>query len=145
MRTAFEEVGFYTRISIVIVICTIVLTASFLGVLALLSREIAGFPARIPWYLLATAIVFVATIVVLENAGADGREILATSVVVAVIGFILTSLSVEGLIYTIRFPEEVFVSRLVVYFLSAGLIGTGLAYWALEHWREFTDPSRNGL
>lgn len=139
------EVGVYTRISAGIAACTVVLTASFLGVVAIMSRDITGFQSRIPWYLLLGAVVFVAAIVLLEDHGADGREILLTAVVSGVTGLVVGVLSVEGVIFTVRYPEEVFVSRLVVYFLAAGLIGTGIAYWSLRHWREFTGGSQSRL
>lgn len=139
MSVRDDEVGVYTRVSIGIIASTLILTSSFLGVLAIASREIEGFQSRIPWYLLLAALVFVATIVILENYGADGREILLTSLVSGVTGLTVGLLSVEGIIYTIRFPSDVFISRLVIYFVAAGLIGTGIAYWALRHWREFTD------
>ncbi len=139
-----RKVGFVGRASMVIVSATLLLTASFLGILATINREIAGVQSRIPWYLLIAGLAFVTTIVLLEDYGATGREIIVTSTVVGILGFIVGSLSVEGVIFTIRFPEDVFVSRLVLYFLAAGLIGTGVAYWALRHWREFTgkEPQR---
>lgn len=139
------EFGFYTRVSIAISACTLVLTASFLGLLAIISGKIDGVQSRIPWYLLLGALVFVATIVILENYGADGREIIVTSTVSGLTGLVVGFLAVEGLFFTYRFPEEVFVSRLVVYFLAAGLIGTGVAYWSLRHWREFTGRRGSGL
>lgn len=142
-RTA--EIEFYTRVSVVIAGCAVVLTASFLGLLAIVSGEVDGFQSRIPWYLLLASIVFVGTIVILENYGADGREIILTSTVSAVTGLVVGFLGIEGVIFTVRFPEDVFVSRLVVYFLAAGLIGTGIAYWSLRHWREFTRPNRGRL
>ncbi len=136
---------FYVRISIVIAVCTLFLTASFVGILSFVSGEIAGIDNRIPWYLVLTAGSFVGTIVVLEGHGASGREIIATSIIISAIVFVVVMLGVEGALYTVRFPEEVFVSQLIVYFLAAGLIGAGLGYWSLRHWREFTHHTRDGL
>lgn len=137
-----DDVDVYTRISLGIAACTVVLTASFLGVVAIMSRSVEGVQSRVPWYLLIGAVVFVAFIVILEQYGATGREIILTATVSGVVGLALGALAVEGVIFTVRYPGEVFVSRLVVYFLAAGLIGTGVAYWALRHWREFTDRNR---
>lgn len=138
MATQLNTQDFYVRISLIIVACTLLLTASFIGILSLISGEVAGVGDRIPWYLVVSAIGFVTAIVILEGHGASGQEIIATAIIVSVVLFILFALSVEGMIYATRFPEEVFVSQLVVYFLAAGLIGAGLGYWSLQHWREFT-------
>lgn len=129
---------FYARISLVMGVCTLVLTFSFIGILALLAGEVDAPGSRIPWYLVLSALAFVATIVLLEAAGTPGREIIVTATVVAVWAFLILALSVEGIIFTISNPQDVFVSQLVVYFLAAALLATGIAYWALLHWREFT-------
>lgn len=132
------EGRFYARISLVMGICTLLLTFSFIGILALLSGEVGDPMSRLPWYLLVSALAFVATIVVLEVYGAGGQEIIVTATVIALWAFLLIALSVEGMIFTVNHPEDVFVSRHVLYFLAAGLLATGIAYWALHHWREFT-------
>lgn len=143
MAETLDDRGFYARISVVMAACTLILTFSFLGILALVSGEVESPTARLPWYLVLGAIAFVAGIVILEGYGASGSEIIITSVVVAFWTFVFSSLTVEGVIYTITHPEEVFVSQLVLYFLAAGLLGTGIAYWGLNHWREFTGQARS--
>jgi high-affinity Fe2+/Pb2+ permease len=61
-----------------------------------------------------------------------------TTAAIAVAVFVTVTLSGEGLVYAAANPAEVLVSRTLLYFLAAGLVGTGVAYWALRHWREFT-------
>lgn len=129
---------FFLRVGGLIAICTLLLTASFIGILALLSGNIGNYQARVPWYLVAGALVFVGTIVLLEETGSAGRPILGTAVLTAVLMFSLVALGVEGVLFTLENPETVFVSRLVLYLFAAGLIGTGIGYWGLKHWREFT-------
>ena len=47
----------------------------------------------------------------------------------------------EGVLFAFRNPELVFVSQLVYYFIAAALIGTGIGYWGVRHWREFAGQS----
>ncbi len=130
--------SFYTRITVIIAVCTVVLTFSLLGVLAIVSGDLTATSDRLPWYLVVGALAFVASIVLLEGHGATGREIIVTASITAIWSFVLIALAIEGIRFTIQNPEEVFVSRLLLYFLAAALMGTGVAYWALHHWREFT-------
>lgn len=118
--------------------CTLVLTASFIGVLAFAHGRVDGLPGRVPWYLIVGAAVFVATIVLLEGTGASGAEIIVHSLVIGVVGFVLVTLSVEGAVFTVKHPQAVLVSRLPLYFLAASLAATGIGYWGVKHWREFT-------
>ncbi|WP_424003327.1 hypothetical protein ACOZ4I_04155 [Haloarcula salina] len=129
---------FLRRVVLVIGGCTIGLTAAFVGVLAVLSGEIQSVSSRVPWYLVGGALLFVATIVLLDENDADGRTIIVSALVVSVVGFGLLTLAVEGIRFAIMRPELVFVSQLVLYLFAAGLIGTGVGYWALRHWREFS-------
>lgn len=133
---------FYLRISGIIVACTLVLTFSFIGVLAFVSGDQVTPLARLPWYLVVGAAGFVATIVLLEEIGGRGRDVIVTATVNGLFVTILAALAVEGVLYTVRNPEEVFVSQLVLYFIAAGLVGTGVAYWGLNHWREYSNTER---
>lgn len=129
------------RIGILICGCTVVLTASFVGIIAAFSGEISGVGGRTPWYVLAAASVFVATIVLLEMNDADGRTIISSSVFAGVASFIAIVFGVEGLIFTVNNPGTVFVSQLLLYFVAAALVATGVGFWGLRHWREFIKPS----
>lgn len=129
---------FLLRLVGMIAVCTVIFTTSFVGIFGALTGEITGFEDRIPFYLLLGAVAFVGTIVLLEMSGADGRTIIVSSVVVAVLAFIALALAIEGLLFAIEHPGEVLAQRLIVYFLAAALIATGLGYWSLKHWREFT-------
>jgi FlaA1/EpsC-like NDP-sugar epimerase len=133
------------RTSVLIVSCTLLLTASFIGSIAAVSGDIYGFEARVPWYLVTAAGVFVATIVLLEINEAIGRTIIVTAIFTGVVSFFLISLAVEGVIFTLNNPATVFVSQLILYFFAAALIATGIGYWGLRHWREFTANQRESL
>lgn len=145
MAGSSDPNAFYSRVSAIIIACTAILTLSFVGILAIISGETGATTRRLPWYLVLGAVAFVATIVLLEGSGATGREIIVTSSITAIWSFVLIGLAVEGIRYTLLFPEEVFVSQLVLYFLAAALLATGIAYWALHHWREFTGRAPNQL
>ncbi|WP_248516179.1 hypothetical protein [Salinarchaeum laminariae] len=138
---ADERTRYFARTAALAAASTIVITASFIGVLALLEGEFSTLDSRIPWYLVATSLIFLSTIFLLEEHGADGIEIIAITGVVTVLGFIMIVLAVEGVNYARTHPEDVFVDRLVLYFLAAGMFGTGIGYWGIKHWREFTGQS----
>lgn len=141
MATADSRREFFLRVLLVIGFCTVLLTASFVGVLAVISGEVESASSRIPWYLVITAAVFVGTIILLEEGGADGSTIITSALLFSILGFAVISLAVEGIFFAIEYPELVFVSQLVLYFFAAGLIGAGVGYWALNHWREFSKSS----
>ncbi|WP_236044429.1 hypothetical protein [Haloarcula salinisoli] len=129
---------FRRRVVIVIGGSTLVLTAVFVGVLAVISGELAGVSGRAPWYVVTAAAVFVASVVLLDADDAAGTTIIVSAAVVSAFAFVTVALAVEGFRFAVIYPGRVFVSQLVLYFLAAALIGTGLGYWALNHWREFS-------
>lgn len=140
---ADDRTTYYGRTAGLAAASTLVLTASFVGVLSIVEGEFSGLGGRVPWYLVVTSLFFLGTIFVLEEHGAsDGREIIAISAIVGLLSFVVTTLAVEGVVFAFNHPEDVFVSQTVLYFLAAGLFGTGIGYWGIKHWREFTDESR---
>lgn len=125
------------RAGAVIGFSTIVVTMSFIGVLALVSEGPGGLAERIPFYLILMGLAFVSTILVLEYYQTDGQIIIVTASVIGFLTLVAATLSVEGALYSVMYPERVLVSQLVYYFVAAGLISTGLGFWAVNHWREF--------
>jgi predicted neutral ceramidase superfamily lipid hydrolase len=126
------------RLGAIIVASTALLTAVFYGALAFLAPEpIPGLYARVPWYLVVAAALFVGTIVLLERYDAGGRTVLLTAAVTGVTGLVVATLAAEGVRYAVVTPSLV-LSRLLIYLVAAGLAATGIGYWALNHWREFT-------
>lgn len=126
------------RVAVLVACSSVVLTAAFVGVVALLSGDVSGVSARLPYYLLGGAAVFVVAVFALEHPDGSGTPIITATLGVSILGFALLSLGGEGAIYAYRNPGDVFASQLVVYFLAAALVCTGTAYWGLNHWREFT-------
>lgn len=136
--------GFAGRAVIVIGVSTFVLTAAFLGVLSLMTGGVVDVGDRLPFYLVLAGAAFVGTVVVLEEHGAEAEVILVTAVITGVLSLAAVSLGVEGVMFAVNNPDRVFVSQLVLYLVAAALIGTGLAYWGINHWREFTDRRTGG-
>lgn len=126
-----------------IVASTLFVTSSLVGVLAITEGLTPGLGGRVPYYVLATAVVFVVLLVSLEIRLEDGARIITSSVVVSAVALVVISLSVEGLLFGLEFPDRLF-SNLLPYFLAAGLISTGLIIWAINHWREFVHQTRVG-
>ena len=118
---------------------TLLLTTAFLGVLAIVSRGgNTGIADRVPIYLLLAAAVFVAFIVLLEQRDLDGQTVLVSTTAIALATGALAWLVGEGLVFAVNNPGDVFNSQLIVYLLAAAIACTGLFYWTLNHWREFT-------
>lgn len=117
-----------------VVASTLALTGSFLGVVALVTGEAAGIEGRLPFYVLALGIAFVGSVVAFEGEFVAGRDVLEAAVLTSVGAFVLVFLGGEGIAYAVAQPDRVVSSQLLFYLLSAGLIGTGVAYWGLNHW-----------
>jgi hypothetical protein len=124
------------RAGALVAVCTLVLTASFVGLVALLSAAAPGVGTRLPLYVLGTAGAFVTAIVFLEARHLDGERIITTAGLLAVGTFVFATLSGEGLMYVVRNPGELVASQMAFYFLAAGMIATGVGYWAINHWDE---------
>ncbi|QLG63872.1 hypothetical protein [Halorarum salinum] len=129
--------GQLKQVASLVGVSTVLLTADFVGVLALVTGNAAGFGDRFPAYVLVMAIAFVITIVGLSHYGLEGRTVLSASTGVSVLALVTGTLAGEGLRYAVVEPATVFDVQLLFYLLAAGLIGTGLSFWTVNHWREF--------
>ncbi|MGM0398203.1 MAG: hypothetical protein ACQEQY_04350 [Halobacteriota archaeon] len=136
------DVGTVGRAVIPILGSTILLTASFLGILALLTNQADGFADRFPVYVLLMAIGFVAALFLLERPNLEGTQILVATLGLTVTIFAVVTLAGEGLTYAMANPDEVLVSNLILYLVAAALIGSGLAFWSVRHWREYASYVR---
>lgn len=126
------------RVVLPILGSTVLLTAAFLGILALITGKAPGFSTRFPYYVLLMAVGFVAALFLLERPNLEGTQILVATLGLTVTIFVVVTLAGEGLTYARLHPGDVFVSKLILYLLAAGLIGSGLAFWSVRHWREYT-------
>ncbi len=142
MASRLEGREYLVRTTILVCIFTVVLTTNFIGIMSFITEGAPGATGRLPLYVLLTSVVFVAAIIILEMSQYDGRSVLTASVTAGVLGFIFISLGGEGLVYAWRNPDDVITSQLLVYFIAAAVIGTGLGYWGLRHWREFARQAR---
>jgi len=124
------------RAGIFVAVSTVALTAAFLGVVGLLTGEVTGLTGRLPFYVLVTALAFVGAIVLLEESRNEALQVLVIAGVGGLFTFLLVTFGGEGLTFLLQNREEVVASQLLFYILAAGLIGTGLGYWALNHWPE---------
>lgn len=115
---------------------TLVIAGAMLGLIAILSVSADGIADRVPYYLLGGAAVFTGIIIYLERDQEDGATILTVSLAVGVVGTLAIGLAIEGLLFGLREPDRV-LSNLFVYLLAAGLLSTGVIFWAVRHWREF--------
>jgi hypothetical protein len=128
--------GALTQAGIFVALSTLALTASFLGLVALVTGTVTGSNTRLPMYVLGTALAFVGAILLFEEEYRAGRRVLETAAAVAVGTLVLLLFGGEGVAYLLQQPDRVASSQSLFYLLAAGLIGTGLGYWGLHHWRE---------
>jgi hypothetical protein len=134
-----ESIG---RAGALIATCTLVLTATFLGLVALVSGEAAGLSDRLPAYVLGMATAFVGAVLIAETQSLDGRTVIVGAGGVALAAFVVLTLGGEGLLHAVRNPGALVTSHLLFYFLAAGMIATGFGYWAINHWGELSIRSR---
>ena len=132
----------YGRLGALVLACTTALTLSFVGLVALATGSAGDVGGRVPFYVLGTSAAFVAAILGVDGPRRDGRAVLVAAGAIAGATFVLLSLGAEGLLYAARHPEAVLVSRSGLYLVAAGLIGTGVGYWGLRHWRELATTVR---
>lgn len=137
-----EDGDYYIRTTVLVAAFTVILTTNFVGAMGLLTGQVTGTTERLPFYVLLGAIVFVGTILVLEASGYDGRAVLTAAVTASAFGFVFVVLGGEGLVFAWHDPDAILTSQLLVYFVAAAVIGTGLGYWGLRHWREFARGAR---
>jgi hypothetical protein len=136
------DTGTVARAIVPIAGSTVLLTAAFLGVLAVLTNQVSGFTDRFPLYVLLMAIGFVAALFLLERPNLEGTQILVATLGLTVTLFVIVTLAGEGVTFAMRNPNEVFVTNLIIYLVAAALIGSGLAFWSVRHWREYASYVR---
>ncbi|MFB6300327.1 MAG: hypothetical protein ABEH65_08720 [Halobacteriales archaeon] len=139
---AVSDRQFIHQVGIFVVVCTLVLTFSFFGLLALSTGASADIGARLPFYVFGMAVVFVAGIVGLEQGKYEGREIVIGAASVAIGAFIVLTLGGEGVMLAMRQPGTVFSIQRFLYLLAAGLMATGLGYWAVRNRRKVLSTGR---
>ncbi|MDZ7701191.1 MAG: hypothetical protein U5J98_03525 [Halobacteriales archaeon] len=125
------------RAAALVGVSTAIVTAAFVGVVALATGQATKLTGRLPFYVLVMAVVFTAFVFLIDSRASDGGTVIISSIGVAVLGFLLVLLAGEGLLFLVTKPDQLLASQLIVYLVSAGLVCTGLAYWGLRHWREF--------
>jgi len=123
--------------------CTVVLTAVFVGIVALVSGQTDGVVARLPLYVFVTAVAFLSVLLVADHARTHGVTVLARAVTVAIVCFVTASLGTEGVVYALRHPQTVVESHLFVYLLSAAVIAAGLGYWVARNRRDVRELVRS--
>lgn len=117
---------------------TLALTAAFLGIVGIVSGAAAGIVGRLPLYVLAGSVGFVAALLAAEHSQYYGREALVSATAVGVVGFVMIGLGTEGVVYGLTHPDAVVASHLSVYLLSAAMIASGVGYWSVRNWRDVT-------
>lgn len=121
---------------------SLALTLAFFGLFALVTGTAVGLSERVPFYVLAAAVTFAASLFGLDRHHWDGRDLLFFSIVISIAAFVMVTLGLEGVVFAVENPGESLASRRFVYLLSVALISTGLGYWATCHWSEIARSIR---
>ena len=119
---------------------TVVLTAAFVGLVAVVAGDVSGTAGRVQYYVLALGLFFLLSLWQLDDREYDGLTILVAAAGIGVLGAAVVALATEGAVHAIEQPGEVIASDLFVYVLTAAMICTGLAVWTIRHWRELAEP-----
>ena len=138
-----------SRVFLTVASTTVLLTFAFVGLAVLWEgRVVSGVTTRTPFYVLVFSIAFILSLLKLDSRDRDGTQILIATTGIGTATSILIGLATEGIAYTLTEPGVVFQEGLVVVFLSAAIICTGLGIWGVRHWREFVGhhslPSATG-
>ena len=129
--------GLLTPALVSVVVFSLVLTAAFVGLVGLLTGEAVHTADRLPLYVLAGAVAFLLALLKLDSREVDGLVVLLSTTGIGIGVGILVGLAGEGVAYATAQPEAVLTSHLLVYFLAASIICSGLGVWSVRHWREF--------
>lgn len=135
MERRLENVESGAATAGVVTLVTVVLTTAFVGGLAFVTGKTGPVEGRLAMYVLAMGVAFVAGVFWFSRKTVDGATVLGLSAGAGVVTFATVVLTGEGIRYTLRAPGEVFQIQLLGYLASAGLIVTGLAYWAMQYGR----------
>lgn len=133
------------RVGGIVVGCTFALTASFFGAVAIVTGEANGLAGRLPFYVLGAAIVFVVALVVLDDLLVDGVAILQGAGGVGVGAFVFFTLGVEGIAFAVSDPGKVVATQLFLYVVAAGMIASGIGFWAIRHGKSLTVTKGSSL
>lgn len=134
--TRARDTDVLVQAGVFIALSTLALTASFLGLVGLLTGSVTGIENRLPYYVLGLALAFVGAIVAFEREYHDGSVVIRLAAIAAACTFLLVVLAGEGVAFLVQQPETVVSSQSLFYFLAAGLIGTGLGYVGMRHWED---------
>lgn len=118
--------------ALVVSVAAVVLTATFIGLVALVTGEAVKLFERLPVYVLVGAASFVGAVVWIEETWPHLGRALPTAAAVGAVVSVTLGLGTEGLLFALNKPGKVIGSHLLTYLLAAGLIGAGLSYWS---WR----------
>lgn len=131
---------FVARIGAVIVVCTAALTLSFIGIYAFVTGQAGDVINRVPFYSLGMAVVFVTMVIALEQrhrkSPRASRDTLVVAMTTAIVTFVFITLGGEGFVYAARRPDQALAAQRFLYLVAAGLISTGIGYWAVENRRQ---------
>jgi hypothetical protein len=128
-------------------VCTVLLTASFVGIVGLVSGAVEGLVGRLPLYVLTSSVAFVAVLVAADQRYRRGPRVLGRAVTAARGTVGGGARGWGGVREAGAAPAAVVAARLFVYLLSAAIIASGLGYWVVRHWqdlRALVDDGRLG-
>jgi hypothetical protein len=116
---------------------TLIFALATVGLIGLFNGENVGNEQRLGVYVLFSSVLFIITIYYIEKMGKrNAFEVIKVVMAITILGFVLASLSGEGLVRVIRGTE--YTLQMYLYLITGGLVCSGVGYWAIRHWKEYT-------
>lgn len=124
------------KVGFQVVLFTLVFALTIVGLIGLVNGENVGSDQRLGIYVLFSSILFISTIYHIEKTGKrNAFEVIKVVIAITILGFVLASLSGEGLVRVMRGTE--YTLQIYLYLVTGGLVCSGIGYWAIRHWKEY--------
>ncbi len=130
-RSRLGKLGFQ------VTLFTLIFALATVGLIGLVNGENVGSEQRLGVYVLFSSVLFITTIYSIEKTGRrNAFEVIKVVMAITILGFVLASLSGEGLVRVMQGTE--YTLQIYLYLITGGLVCSGVGYWAIRHWKEYT-------
>lgn len=116
----------------------VVAAALIVGVASFVGGANAGFPERLPVYVLAGAVAFLGALLSMRSSPQEGTAVLRRATAVGCVGFAGVGLGTEAAIYGLIHIAP----ALALYLASVLAVVCGVIYWSVRNWRAVDDLTR---
>ena len=120
-----------------VIFFTLVFTLAAVGLVGLINGQNTGSDERLGFYVLFSSVVFIVTIYSIEKTKRkNAMDIMKVVIAITIFGFVLVSLSGEGLVRIVQGTG--YTLQTYLYLVTGGLLCSGVGWWVIRHWKEYT-------